>query len=130
MENISERVHKILKDEGISIRSLEQQIGCSNGVLSKWILKKTDIGSNWISKIIDALPQYSANWIITGKGEPIQESNTEIKCMVKNCDFMHMIESKDQKLLELAEEIGRLKGENCTLKKSTPTIAFNHVAEP
>ena len=69
MEKISDRISQIANIKGISIRALEQRIGCSNGVLSKCILKGTDIGSVWVSKILEILPDINAKWLLTGEGE-------------------------------------------------------------
>lgn len=72
MEKISDRLIIIVNREGISVRSLEQRIGCSNGVLSKCMSRGTDISSLWLSKIIDVLPHYRAEWIFTGRGEMLK----------------------------------------------------------
>jgi len=69
MKKISDRILKIVQNEGISIRSLERKISCSNGVLAKCIQKGTDINSLWLSKIIETLPAYNADWLLTGRGE-------------------------------------------------------------
>lgn len=69
MKKISDRLLKIINNEGISVRSLEQKIGCSNGVLAKCIQKGTDISSLWLSKLIEILPKYNAEWLLTGNGD-------------------------------------------------------------
>lgn len=68
MMKISDRLLRIVNNEGISVRSLEQRIGCSNGVLAKCIQKGTDISSLWLSKLIEILPKYDAEWLLTGNG--------------------------------------------------------------
>lgn len=68
MKSISFRINQIAEKEAISIRKLEQRIGCSNGVLSRAILKNTDISSIWVSKIIEEYPGYNSEWLLTGKG--------------------------------------------------------------
>lgn len=68
MENISDRIALIIKEEGISIRAFEQHIGCSNGVISKCINKGTDISSLWVSKIIETFPKIDPKWLLTGEG--------------------------------------------------------------
>lgn len=73
MENISDRLAKIVQNEGISVRSFEERIGCSNGVLAKSIAKGTNISTLWMSKIIEMMPKYNAAWLLTGKGEMIKE---------------------------------------------------------
>jgi hypothetical protein len=68
MKKLSDRILEIVQNEGISIRSLERKIACSNGVLAKCILKGSDISSLWLAKIIESLPEYNAEWLLTGKG--------------------------------------------------------------
>lgn len=69
MTNISDRISLLVKQKGISIRSLEQTIGCSNGVISRCINKGSDISSIWVSKIIEMYPDISPLWLLTGKGD-------------------------------------------------------------
>lgn len=68
MENILDRINKISEKEGITITSLEKVIGASKGVLSRAIAKRTDILSKWTQAIVENYPQYSADWLLTGKG--------------------------------------------------------------
>ena len=75
MKNISDRLLKIVNNEGISVRSLEQKIGCSNGVLAKCIQKGTDISSLWLSKFIEIFPKYDAEWLLTGNGDMLKKKD-------------------------------------------------------
>jgi len=86
MEKISDRLIKIINLEEISVRSLEQRIGCSNGVLSKFMRSGTDIGSAWVAKIIEIFPKYSAEWFLTGNGNMIKHENTSIPDNYKKKD--------------------------------------------
>lgn len=70
MSKISDRLMLIIQKEGISIRKFESLIGCSYGVIQKSIKNKTDISSALVSKITEIFPQYGADWILTGRGEP------------------------------------------------------------
>lgn len=76
MENISDRIALIIKEEGISIRAFEQHIGCSNGVISKCINKGTDISSLWVSKIIETFPKVDPKWLLTGEGSMLASSSS------------------------------------------------------
>lgn len=69
MEDILLRISEIAEAENIKITSLERKIGASKGVLSRALNKNTDIQTKWISRIVDNYPQYSARWILTGKGK-------------------------------------------------------------
>jgi phage repressor protein C with HTH and peptisase S24 domain len=79
MSIISDRIKQLIDNEDISVRALEQKIGCSNGVISKCILKGTDINSNWVSKIIESFPHYSSEWLLTGNGLMISKTGNGIE---------------------------------------------------
>jgi len=72
MENILYRIEKIAHNEGIKITALERKIGASKGVLSRAIANGTDIQYKWVQKIVENYPQYSTNWLLTGKGEMLK----------------------------------------------------------
>lgn len=62
------RIKKIAEKEGISVSAFEKAIGASKGVLSRSAKKNTDIGSKWITRIVENYPHYNANWMLTGNG--------------------------------------------------------------
>lgn len=78
MGNISDRIAQIIKKEGISTRAFEQQIGCSNGVISKCINKGTDISSQWVSKIIETYSEVDPKWLLTGEGTMLQGAENKV----------------------------------------------------
>ena len=69
MNSILKRIKEIADQEGISVTALEASIGASKGVFSRALANGTDIQSKWLVKIIENYPQYSPDWLITGKGE-------------------------------------------------------------
>lgn len=73
MYNILDSFRKIADNEGIRITQLEKSIGASKGVLSRAISNKSDIQSKWIMKLVENYPQYSKEWILTGKGAMLEE---------------------------------------------------------
>ncbi len=77
MTKISERIALIIENKGISVRSVEQSIGCSNGVISRCLSKGTDISSLWASKIIEIFQDISAEWLLTGEGTMLKENKEE-----------------------------------------------------
>ena len=68
MCKILSRIEELSKHEGITIGALEKKIGASKGVLSRAIAKGTDIQAKWIESLVENYPQYSAEWLLTGKG--------------------------------------------------------------
>lgn len=77
MCKITLRFEEISKQEGITIGALEKKIGASKGVLSRAIAKGTDIQAKWIESVVENYPQYSAEWLLTGKGSMLKEEKTE-----------------------------------------------------
>ena len=71
MNTILDRIAHIANNENISIGKLERVIGASKGVLSRAIANKSDIQSKWIIKIVENYPQYSGDWLLTGRGDSV-----------------------------------------------------------
>ena len=69
MNTLLDRISELARLENISIGALEKKIGASKGVLSRAIQNKTDIQAKWLIEIVENYPHYSANWLLTGKGE-------------------------------------------------------------
>lgn len=76
METIITRIKKIAELQGISLTTLEASIGASKGVLSRAYSNRTDIQSKWLVSLVKKYPQYSPQWLLSGK-EPILQA--EIK---------------------------------------------------
>lgn len=118
METILSRIQKLATEEGITIGALERRIGASKGVLSRAINNGTDIQSKWIQTLVENYPQYSADWLLSGRGEMKQNTSThaEIKgSPITSTDkdmvdkLLSIIQEKDKTIREQAEEIGQLR---------------------
>lgn len=114
MENISDRLTELINHEGISARSLEHRIGCSNGVLSKCMARGTDISSLWLSKIIIALPHFSSEWLLTGKGDMIRPPVPSIPGMAAGtCEVCKikdkLIDNQDKQIKTLEKLVDQLE---------------------
>lgn len=94
MNNILHRISQISDFEKITISKIEQKIGASKGVLYKAIQNNTDIQSKWVVSIVENFPQYSPEWLLTGKGEILKENFN-----LKNANYLHdnVEEKKDDK---------------------------------
>ena len=53
---------------------MEQLIGASKGVLSKAFIKKTDIQTKWLQRIVENFPQYSGDWLLSGNGSMLKQT--------------------------------------------------------
>lgn len=126
MQKISERIVKILDNEGISTRAFELKIGASNGLIARCIGKGTDISSVWVSKIIETFPQYNAKWLLTGEGpmlaSDVDQNNKEHHNLAEekkpayecgNCiEKERLIESLNERITELKDVVAILKNIN------------------
>ena len=110
MGNISDRIAQIIKGQGLSTRAFEQQIGCSNGVISKCINKGTDISSQWVTKIIETFVEINPRWLLTGEGSMLVDEGAAptpngAQPVTNDANTAQMM----QVMLEQAKEIGRLQ---------------------
>jgi phage repressor protein C with HTH and peptisase S24 domain len=79
MINILEVFKKVSINEGVTITKLEQIIGASKGVLSRAITNNTDIQSKWLLSLVENYPHYNSEWLLTGKGPMLKQSNAGIQ---------------------------------------------------
>lgn len=68
------RIQQIINNEHITIGKMEQLIGASKGVLSKAFIKKTDIQTKWLQRIVENFPQYSGDWLLSGNGSMLKQT--------------------------------------------------------
>jgi len=71
------RLKQYIDYRGISVSSIEQQIGAGDGVLRKAFSKKSDIKMTWLEKISENYPDLNMNWLITGKGSMLHTKEPE-----------------------------------------------------
>lgn len=129
MRNVLQVFKEIAENEKISITGLEKTIGASKGVLSRAISKGTDIQAKWLFALVDNYPQYSAEWILTGRGPMLQKDSAEL--IIKETDPQVLRE----KLLNLQIQLGALEKANNALEdandslKETKSLLQQRIAE-
>lgn len=106
MNNLLERISQIAQKEFITIGALERKIGASKGVLSRALQNGTDIQSKWVSEIIENYPSYSAEWLMTGKGEMIKESNQLVAFANRISEISTDFFQAHEEVSELASSFG------------------------
>lgn len=70
------RIHRLIDQEGISVRRFEQSINASNGLIRKAIANNTDVQSKWIREIAGTYPRLNLDWLIKGEGNMYREDPT------------------------------------------------------
>ena len=72
-----ERIERFIEYKQLSVSGFEKSISASNGVIRHAILKKTDIYSRFLVKILDNYPELSADWLLREEGEILREPDRE-----------------------------------------------------
>jgi len=132
MENeINNRVRELIKAENITQKLFCEVIGVSVDTLNTSFKRDSTPGSDLLIKISEKFPQYSMNWLLTGKGEmemtnksviyndsKLQEENDKLKqeydAEIRYCNEIF----KENR--ELRIEIDSLKEEIEKIKKGQP----------
>lgn len=73
MNTAKDRIQFILETENLTQIEFSKTLGINQSSISRLIKGKTKINSLW-ALVIQEKFGYSANWILTGKGEKIQIS--------------------------------------------------------
>ncbi len=123
--NVVTRIKLLADREGITITSLEKKIGASKGVLSRSLKNNTDIQAKWLSVIVENYPLYNSFWLLTGKGDVLNQIND-----IKNIDYSScpICEEKDKVIENQAERISELKETIAILKGKCEPSGKRHSA--
>lgn len=80
MINLGERIKMLCLNEGTTPTELERLIGASKGVISRAVSKGTNVNSKWLIAIAEHYPDWSVEWLLTGKGKSLknEHENAEI----------------------------------------------------
>lgn len=106
-----DRLRIFIDSLGISTRAFEARIGTSTSVISRAMRNNTDIQSKWISLIAENYPQLNLDWLLTGKGEMLRADGSPSMGISyeKEKLYQQMLAEKDEKIIQLSEQIGVLK---------------------
>lgn len=76
MNKIRERLYKIAEYNGLSMRKFEELCNLKRGNISNMTESGT-IGSDKLSKIIDAFSDINIEWLLTGKGDMLKPEDEQ-----------------------------------------------------
>lgn len=122
--DFSTRLKKIIIKRGQSIRSFEEEIGCSIGVINRCINKKTDVSSSVVIKIITTCREINPEWLLLGEGD-----------MMKNCIIQkteertsNIFERETERLKEIEESLDKLEEDVSNKERKVPLIPLYAMA--
>lgn len=112
------RLEQFIKNQGLSVRSFEQSIGASDGMIRRAIKNNTDIQSKWLSITADIYPNLDINWLLTGRGFMLKSESTSptgehvsdpLPLPTEESLLYTMYKEEKAENKELIEQIGALK---------------------
>jgi len=76
---IANRIKIIAEENDLSLRKLSLSIGKTSGYLSVIIRKNSEVGSDALTNILHAFPEYNLEWVLTGKGKKLKKEDVPKK---------------------------------------------------
>lgn len=83
MYSIHDRLKKILLNENISISKFERIIGVGQNSVSTCLRRESSISHNVLQGICTHFPEYSIEWILTGKESSNKKAKNKIKDLLE-----------------------------------------------
>lgn len=77
-----ERLDLIIKELGLSGRAFEKECGLANG---SYASIRDGVGADKLNKILIRFPHISAEWLLTGRGEMLKQTDDSPKTQCGDC---------------------------------------------
>ena len=94
MNTIKNRLKRLAQTKGLSMRSFEEACGLGRGNISN-MSQEGGIGSDKLTKIIDAFPMVDLYWLLTGEGDMLKSDKYEPIVEVKPIHHPRSVEKKE-----------------------------------
>jgi len=133
MKKIIDRLAEYIELKDISLNAFDKSIGMSNGYIGKQIKNKASIGGDIIEKIACVHTDLNIDWLITGKGELLKNSDEVMGKAMPTLDVTATATLLLKRVEELSVENYTLKQELDELtaeKKIKRPVAYHVAAEP
>lgn len=104
-----ERLYKYIEFKGFKPTNFEKKAGLSSGYLSIQKKRNADIGETALNKINDYCRDLNLEWLLTGNGKMIKESEPKYSLEDKKQEKCPICQEKDTLITQLKSEISRLE---------------------
>lgn len=105
---MKQRLNEFIDYKGYSIREFERKISTSNGTISRYLSKDTDIQAGILMKIHDIFPEINLDWLITGRGSMLISQKTEPEKPQPAAPDLHLNAEIDKLKAILSEKDARI----------------------
>ncbi|MBD5341904.1 MAG: hypothetical protein HDR93_01415 [Bacteroides sp.] len=111
------RIQALKNFYGLSTRALALQCGMNQPTVDRMLKGINAISANFISSLMLAFPDVSAEWLIRGEGEMLKQdiSSKELERINKLTNvaetLQDVIDSKNQTIADLTERIKQLESQ-------------------
>jgi hypothetical protein len=112
METINKRIEFIWQQSGLDKTAFGQKIGAADATIGHYISGRNKPGYDSLHGILKAFPQYSAEWLILGKGSIYKKDNDD-----NNLKTIKELSELEQENKMLNEELHKTKSELIDLLK-------------
>lgn len=109
MEKFNERLQKLIDSLGISVNAFAREIGCNEGTIRKILSQNTALGSDKIAKISEKYPEFSVDWLISGRGSMYYDNSANNNYTSQNNDCQEVIKLYERLLEERENRISDLE---------------------
>ena len=72
MEQITERVKKIMEDNRLSSSQMAERIGVQRSAISHILSGRNKPSLDFVLKVLDAFENVSSDWLLKGEKEPVK----------------------------------------------------------
>ena len=125
---IKDRIIQLIESQELAKENFYKKIGVTSANF-RGKAKKSDVGSITIAKIFTEIPNTNLKWLITGKGDMLEDGISVIKKEQEN-DYKELAESRKETIELQKEKIKNLEKEITKLKKAQePTLHSSMVSE-
>ncbi len=113
---IKDRIIQLIEFKGIAKENFYKKIGVTSANF-RGKAKESDVSSITIAKILSEIPDARPEWLLTGKGEMLKQSDIPMVPPDSNEKDSYIIELQKDKIKHLEKELQDQKREIEQLKK-------------
>lgn len=105
MDSIALRIKELIEFKKMNISSFEKKIGAGNNSIGTLINRNSNVSGQILSKILNSFEDVSSDWLLTGKGEILRNSNQNLQLVATNDQLSGVDVDNRKLLLDIQEKV-------------------------